>query len=128
MIEKITKWLPLATFVVVVAVALMLVGNNKSASLGAAGDINTQIVWFVKGLTAGNPKVSVIDSSGNIVAPISQTTSDTATSTAKLGCVQTTATSTATPIRMLFTASTTATAISGTQAGFVLWGYGTCPF
>ena len=55
-------------------------------------------------------------------------TSNTATSTTVVGCVQTTATSTATAIRLLYTASTTATAISGTQAGFVLWGYGTCPF
>lgn len=56
------------------------------------------------------------------------TTTNAATSTSALGCVQTTATSTLTPIRLLYTASTTATAISGTQAGFVLWGYGTCPF
>ena len=62
------------------------------------------------------------------VSRLQVTTSNTATSTATLGCVQTVATSTATPIRLLFTASTTATAISGTQAGFVLWGYGTCPF
>lgn len=55
-------------------------------------------------------------------------TTNAATSTTAVGCVQTTATSTATPIRLLYTASTTATAISGTQAGFVLWGYGTCPF
>lgn len=135
MIEKITKWLPLATFVVVVAVALMLVGN-KSASLGAAGDINTQTVWFVKGLTAGNPKVSVIDSTGTVISPVAAvgaisstldgtigggtltvTTSNTATSTVTGGCFQFYATSTATAQK--FQASTT--------PGVMYSSWGACP-
>lgn len=81
MIEKITKILPVANIIALVVVALILVGN-QSASLGAAGDINTQTVWFVKGLTAGNPKVSAIDSSGNVVAPV---TSSTGTFSSTLG-------------------------------------------
>lgn len=63
-----------------------------------------------------------------LTAGLTVSTSNTATSTTAVGCVQTVATSTATPIRLLYTASTTANAITGTQAGFVLWGFGTCPF
>lgn len=129
MIEKITKWLPTVNIIALVAIALMLVGG-QSASLGAAGDINTQSVWFVKGLTAGNPKVSVIDSSGNVVAPVASTgdasfaggtltvtTSNTATSTITGGCFQFYATSTATAQK--FQASTT--------PGIMYSQYGTCP-
>lgn len=57
-------------------------------------------------------------------------TANTATSTVKVGCIQTTATSTATPIKMTLgvTGSTaTTTFYGGTSKGVVYWEYGTCP-
>lgn len=59
------------------------------------------------------------------------TTSNTATSTTSVGCVQTTATSTLTPIALIFnTVSTSSANIANAQTsnGFVLWKYGNCPF
>lgn len=94
MIEKITKWLPIANIIALVVVGVMLVGGSQSASLGAAGDINTQSVWFVKGLTAGASKVTAIDASGNVTAPVTSSTGtfssrvtvgSTATSTIQVG-------------------------------------------
>lgn len=59
--------------------------------------------------------------------PLTVTSTNTATSTTIVGCVQTTATSTATPIRLLYNTQAT-TSLSGTASGTVVWGYGTCPF
>lgn len=56
------------------------------------------------------------------------TTSNSATSTASLGCIQTTATSTATAIRLLIHSTTSPSTVGGqTASGFVAWGYGSCP-
>ena len=56
------------------------------------------------------------------------TTSNSATSTAIIGCQQMYATSTATAVRLLFHSTTSPSVISGTASGFVAWGYGSCPF
>jgi hypothetical protein len=59
------------------------------------------------------------------------TTSNTATSTAVIGCVQTYATSTATPIKELYTLAAQNVATSTNQGvnsnGYVVWAYGACP-
>ncbi len=55
---------------------------------------------------------------------IVQNTSNTATTTALLGCIQTTATSTANPIKLSLLATTTL----GASGGFIVVGsFGTCP-
>ena len=56
-------------------------------------------------------------------------TSDAATSTTALGCVQTVATSTATPIRVVYsTIATSSPTYTGTNTiGLVGWQYGNCP-
>ena len=134
--EKFTKYVPFATLALVVVIALMLVGGNQSASAGASGtrfpngisaDSTSPSAGQVRGTTLTTTGVATL-ASATVTGTLTQSTTNAATTTAALGCVQTTATSTLTPIRLLYTASTTATAISGTQAGFVLWGYGTCPF
>lgn len=61
-------------------------------------------------------------------ATISVPSSNTATSSLAVGCVQLVATSTATPIRLLFTGASATTTISGTAFGAVAYGFGTCPF
>ena len=60
----------------------------------------------------------------------SLTTSNSATSTISLGCVQTVATSTQTPIALTFSTIATTTTMSNGQTnnGFVMWKYGSCPF
>lgn len=57
------------------------------------------------------------------------TTSNSATSTLDVGCIQTTATSTDTPVRFVLSSAgtTTATYGAGTASGGVSWQYGTCP-
>lgn len=56
------------------------------------------------------------------------TTTDAATSTVQVGCIQTTATSTASPIKLLVNQSATTTTLnSATVRGVVLWAFGTCP-
>lgn len=57
------------------------------------------------------------------------TTTNAATSSAVMGCVQTYATSTETPIRLLIgsVATTSASHTGNNSAGHVLWGYGSCP-
>lgn len=56
------------------------------------------------------------------------TTTNTATSTASVGCIQTTATSTATPIRFVIGSSGATTTYQGAQSvGVVGWQFGSCP-
>ena len=58
------------------------------------------------------------------------TTTNAATSTASLGCVQTTATSTATAVKLVIGAVNTTASSSFntiTNQGFVNWAYGSCP-
>lgn len=56
------------------------------------------------------------------------TSSNTATSTISVGCIQTAPTSTATQIKMTFNTSSATSTTNGTANGFVTWNYGTCPF
>lgn len=61
--------------------------------------------------------------------PLVVTTSNTATSSATIGCVNTYATSTATAVKIFpgaINASASSTYTSG-AAGFVIWAYGSCP-
>ncbi len=60
---------------------------------------------------------------------VTQTTTNTATSTLSVGCVQMTATSTATPVKLVITnISTTTTAFSSITSGLaVIAAFGNCP-
>lgn len=76
--------------------------------------------------TGGIYASSTIQTSG----PLVNYTTNSATSTTSLGCIQATATSTATPIKLTFSqGSLTATStFSGTvTGGFVIWAFGSCP-
>lgn len=61
--------------------------------------------------------------------PFTVTTSNSATSTTAVGCIQTTATSTATPIRLVIGSTLQAsTTFQGTNSNFSVFAqYGTCP-
>src|SRR3989338_10564925 len=86
---------------------------------------NSGVAWFTGDTTLGHASTTQLTSSGTVWV----TTSDSATSTVSLGCIQTTATSTLTPIKLsIGAASTTAGTTFGAAAdGFVTWTYGTCP-
>lgn len=60
---------------------------------------------------------------------LSVTTTNAATSSVSVGCIQLTATSTGSPIKLLpSTATLSTTTFSGTQiGGYMMWAYGTCP-
>ena len=96
---------------------------------------------FREGLNAGTTNqftvssAGVVSTSGTLAAGaitgtgLTVTTTNAATSTTSVGCVQTTATSTATPIKLEFsTGSTTVGLPAGTAGnGLVSWRYGSCP-
>lgn len=86
---------------------------------GANGDITT------------GDDLTVTDDATVSGGVLNVTTTNLATSTATIGCVQTYATSTASPIRLGFDLSATTTAknqYGTTVGGFVSWGFGSCPF
>lgn len=92
----------------------------------------------------------VINGSGKLVAPITSTTgtfsstlavtgattlggdivvttSNTATSTLTVGCIQMYATSTETALRLEFNTTNSTSTINGDSSGLVAWTYGSCP-
>lgn len=122
---------PALTALVVALLVAVLVPHSSSSVFGAATTPGQ----------SGNPTtlpggstptmVSAFEATESIVSdgPIVQLTSNTATTSAKLGCIQTTATSTATPVRLVIGSTQAAsTTFQGTNSNFtVLAQYGTCP-
>lgn len=88
----------------------------------AGGDFEADVASVFGGTAAFNA-AATFNSTVNI------TTTNVATSTLVVGCVQTYATSTATPIRFVIgSAQLASTTFGGTTSnGAVLWQYGTCP-
>jgi hypothetical protein len=70
MIDTLKKMI-LPAIVAVVVTLVVLVGS-QSAKLGG-NQIETFPTWFYKGLYGGTSKVQIVDSSGNVVAPIVST-------------------------------------------------------
>lgn len=89
-----------------------LVGGNQSGTLGGS----TSDSWSVGGnlTVAGDTTLSGGD--------LTVTTGVSATSTLTVGEIETYATSSATKICLKFN-----TIATSSQAGYVLWNYGTCP-
>lgn len=104
---------------VLIAIVIAIMGLSLPAApaptAGATGTV------FPHGLTVGDTAHSG--------QTFTNTTSNAATSTTALGCIQTIATSTATPIAIVFNkTATTSSMLNGqTAKGFVLWTYGKCP-
>lgn len=102
-------------------------GSNNGTGGTTASFIDAQSGFRVNGTTVIDSTGDITASGGNLIV----TTSNTATSTATIGCVQTYATSTDTAIRfgMDLTSTSTASNQYGTAVGgLVTWGYGNCPF
>lgn len=142
-------WIALGVGILAVALSLIKVGApilNKG--FGAAGNLLAENYWpyllyndgykSEKGIvlsgadgdiTTGDD-LTVTDDATVSGGSFTVTTTNSATSTASLGCIQTTATSTATAIRLMMSpVNSTASTTNGgaTASGFVIWGYGSCP-
>ena len=119
--EKILKYVGVVALVVAIIALLM---PSSSVSLGN----KTASFWdAVQGYKVNR---TTIVTSGRAATFTGLTLSDSATTSAVIGCVQTTATSSGTTIKLMFNASYVGTTtVNGdtTAAGSVFWDYGTCP-
>ena len=116
MTDKI-KFIALIILALVVGFAL-----GRVTTSGIGGTTNFDAIELSEGLTVtGDSTISG--------GTLNVTTSNTATSTAKIGCVQTYATSTATAVRFVIgSIATSSTSYGGTNTiGLVGWQYGSCP-
>jgi len=108
--NKIITWVigVVAILALVVSIGNAVGGSNQSVPLGGTTNFDD--------LTLGGGTLKV-------------TTSNTATSTAIVGCIQTYATSTATAVRLVVgSIATSSTSYDGTNTvGLIGWRYGTCP-
>jgi hypothetical protein len=121
--------------VALIAVTAAFLGGlaGRGSLIGASINHYEAGVWqFGNGLYAGLSQQFSLDNTGTITSDetvsggtLTLTTSNTATSTAIIGCVQQYATSTATPWKFVIVASSTQMA-PGHQ-GLVYADYGSCP-
>jgi hypothetical protein len=137
MIEKINKWLPAVA--VLLLVYLVLVGGSNQSVLGASGtrfpngvsaDVTSPVAGELRGddLSLDDDAVITDDLTVN-GSSFTLTTSNSATSTAIVGCIQMYATSTATAVRLTFAPSgnSTTTSQGAVSAGLVAYQFGSCP-
>lgn len=109
-----------ANAVTTISTAIVTAGNITTS----AGNITAtagNIVATAGDLTVGDDATI---SGGNLTV----TTTNAATSTLEVGCIQMYATSTDTAVNLQFHASSTlADSTNGTGDGLVVWAYGSCP-
>lgn len=130
----------IAIFALVVAGVAILVASNAANNLG--GNTEWDKKSFVSGLWGGSSRQVELQRDGDIVSTrdgtfrdltlsggdLTVTTTNTATSSLTIGCIQTYATSTATSIVLQpSTANEATTTFSGTGFGLLAWQYGSCP-
>lgn len=126
--NTIAQWCGIVVAIVIAAIGALSHGDAKVGNV-------TQSFWDaaqgfkMNGVVIHNATVLKTTTAGGT---LTVTTSNTATSTASFGCIQTTATSTATPIKLVFSGPTTTANLSGqiltNVANFdVLGQYGNCP-
>lgn len=108
----------LATVAIVIAIG----GYFYPQVQGAFGNIGSATNFYSLKTDAGITTSGASTFGGTVTV----TTSNTATSTLSIGCVQMTATSTATPIHLEYNTQSTTT-LNGASAGSVAWKYGSCP-
>ena len=114
-------------------ILVLVGGNNQSSTLGGG-------TRFPNGLSADSTSpvagelrgadLTLTDDAVIAGGSLTVTTTNAATSTTAVGCIQTVATSTATAIRLIIGTPNTAASSSAStaiNAGFVNWGYGSCP-
>ncbi len=101
--------------------------HSLFGAIQPSGQVETNTTWYTNGLFGGSAQQFLVDASGNVTTgkTLTVTTSNTATSTVTVGCIQSYATSTATSLALRFTASTTAPTNGSGVIPVV--SYGTCP-
>lgn len=122
---------------ILIASVALGVAMNKSRVLG--GVTEWQKKSFMEGFFAGNSRQLEVQNDGDFSTQgditiggglLTVTTSNSATSTAIIGCTQTYATSTATAISIVYNSIGTSSTnmLNGQTAnGHVFWRYGSCP-
>ena len=135
--SKSTFSLGVALVAIVIAIFVSLGGTQAFGK--ASGPAHMQIESFLQGLTVGArdqfslTNTGVLTTSGDITSTggadaLVLTSSNSATSSATIGCIDTYATSTATPIQFVIGNSVVGTTTyQGTGVGSVQWKYGLCP-
>lgn len=133
--NKIIQWIigVVAVIALILSISALVGGNQSADQVGASG------TRFPNGISANSTSptagqvlgTTLLTSAGGT---LNQQTSNTSTSTARLGCIQVNATSTDTNIVLGFTSSFTSTTTypTGTNVdvatgGLVAWNFGSCP-
>jgi len=133
---NILKYAGIVALVVSIVVAVKVFAPIQANTLGAVGNqLIEQYDPYVR-YNGGINSALPIQTSGTLTGgastfsgDVTVTTSNTATSTLTVGCIQMYATSTATAVRLEFSTTTQlASYPNGTvPTGSVAWRYGTCP-
>lgn len=102
-------------------------GDNKELSVSNAGAL-TSSATLTGGDLVSSDDLTVTDDATVAGGLLDVTTSNTATSTVKTGCIQTTATSTLTPVKLVLgnVGSAATSTLYNTSSGAVYWAFGTC--
>lgn len=118
----------LATIAIVIAIGVYV---SKDSNLGGGTRFPNGISADSTSPSAGQVRGTTLTTTGaaTLGGNLTVTTSNSATSTLTVGCMQFYATSTATPWRTAIIALSTSTAIAGggTADGYVVAQYGSCP-
>lgn len=137
--SKITTAISIVALVVSVIVGFIAVkgtGSVLNPRLGAAGNMLAEQYLPVIQYNGGYKSALPVVTTGGLTVSggLTNTQTDTATSTLSAGCIQVTATSTASPIVFAFSNSFTSTTTFPTGTipgvaggGLVVWRFGTCP-
>ncbi len=130
--EKFILWILILAVTASTVVSIVgLVGGNNQSVLGGGSRFPNGLSTDSTLPSAGQVRTATLTTTGaaTLGGNLTVTTSNTATSTATVGCIQTYATSTLTPVRIVLssTGTTTATFGAGTANGGVSWQYGSCP-
>lgn len=124
------------TIIGVVIVLVLVIGvksfSGRTNMLGAVNcNTNTCLTGGFQADTITSAGALTSDGAFTSGGTVTVTTTNAATSTTKLGCIQTVATSTASPIILVFgtsfTGTTTLPTGAANSAGLVAWKFGTCP-
>ena len=124
--------IPAAYSIDVLAAGTLNIGTTTATAItiGKSGVITTIAGGSLSQASSTVVGAQTITGASTLGGTVTVTTTNAATSTVILGCIQTYATSTATPIKFTIGiggATTTFTGTATTGNGVVAWNYGSCP-
>jgi len=120
---KDTNWGAMALAIIV---GVLFVVGSVQAATTISSNISTGGTLSVTGASTLSGDVTLGGGNGALTV----TTTNSATSTMSVGCIQMYATSTDTAVALTFSTIATSTTMANGQSnnGYVLWKYGSCPF